>query len=72
MYIRSVANSGKCLSVTFDDVRFMVFPDRSLNVRDCLLTADIFIPESKGGGGYTRMIHCGWFLFLSRMNISAQ
>lgn len=51
MYIRSVANSGKCLSVTFDDVRFMVFPDRSLNVRDCLLTADIFIPESKGGGG---------------------
>lgn len=47
MYIRSVANSGKCLSVTFDDVRFMVFPDRSLNVRDCLLTADIFIPESK-------------------------
>lgn len=36
---------------------------RSLNVRDCLLRADIFIPESRRCTG---MIHCSCFLSLSR------
>lgn len=65
MYSQSLANSGKYLSVTFDDLGFLLIITDRLNVSDCLVRADIFMQEMHADD--TELL-----LSLSRMNSSSE